>query len=862
MASPWPYRQMGSQPRLPFPGHQATSPCAPERAASSPDFLPVKDFSLEKASNDDVSRHLSSLLSFYPGLLEEYVVENVRSENISRWLTKRKNKEQCRELSKSSCVDSEMFWDTEQPDGEQPLNTEFIKKVEGGNFLRPLFSLSSALCQITHSSGFNLYGVGGIGKTLVMYNPEIPQWDSSQTGQRSFLISKKTTVSGHVALTKKPICIEDVHMDPRFPKKMGTDDCSADGIAVLCLPVILPNNDLIAVVEFYRSWHNGCYIQNDLQIVQSILEWSALAIHKSAVCSSLKQQTEMNDFLLDVSRTYLDDITHIDNIIEHIMRFAKTLVSADRCTLFLYDSNNEELYSDLFDNGDEVDGKSVFEKRNEIRFHVSKGIAGYVASTKTVVNIQDAYADSRFNREVDKVTGYTTNNILCLPIMSESEVYGVVQMINKRTGGSFTKLDEDNFTMFAIFCALALRYSRIHAKLESEHNSHLVVSEQFRNSMKAPETEATELIVQITKGSLPDIPVEFERFQFSVASYDIELPGFFIHIVNDLSSPDFAIPAEDLARFTLAIRKNYRNKPYHNWKHAVTVAHCMYCILKRTGGIFSKLEMVGLVVACIAHDVDHRAFSNQYLQKIEHPLAALYPTSTMEQHHYQMLLTILNQEGHQIFSRMDQKSYDFLLGLMMDAILATDLALFFSNQRVLNDLLSNDEFDIKNHTHRHSLTSMMMTACDLCSNAKSWEVTKATVYDLYEEFWAEGDLRKKHGFSYLPMMDRDLQYDIPEGQVGFSTNVTLRCYETLVQALPECEDLLNLCNANLELWKKEAEIVKEQIRIAKEEADRTSQAQSLNNGGKSGLGVTLRGGMWVIEQSRLESEDEKSSNNI
>ena len=50
------------------------------------------------------------------------------------------------------------------------------------------------------------------------------------------------------------------------------------------------------------------------------------------------------------------------------------------------------------------------------RFPISKGIAGYVASTAEVLNISDPYRDTRFNREVDVKTGYITKSILCVPV--------------------------------------------------------------------------------------------------------------------------------------------------------------------------------------------------------------------------------------------------------------------------------------------------------------------------------------------------------------------------------------------------------------------------------------------------------------
>lgn len=64
-----------------------------------------------------------------------------------------------------------------------------------------------------------------------------------------------------------------------------------------------------------------------------------------------------------------------------------------------------------------------------------------------------------------------------------------------------------------------------------------------------------------------------------------------------------------------------------------------YILLFMLVSIF--LQRKGLLVACLCHDLDHRGYSNSYLQKFDHPLAALYSTSTMEQHHFSQTVSIL-----------------------------------------------------------------------------------------------------------------------------------------------------------------------------------------------------------------------------
>lgn len=52
-------------------------------------------------------------------------------------------------------------------------------------------------------------------------------------------------------------------------------------------------------------------------------------------------------------------------------------MNADRCALFQVDHKNQELYSDLFDIGEEKEGKPVFKKTKEIRYSAQeRGVAG------------------------------------------------------------------------------------------------------------------------------------------------------------------------------------------------------------------------------------------------------------------------------------------------------------------------------------------------------------------------------------------------------------------------------------------------------------------------------------------------------
>lgn len=147
-------------------------------------------------------------------------------------------------------------------------------------------------------------------------------------------------------------------------------------------------------------------------------------------------------------RSIFQDMVSMDTLVIKVIDFAQHLVQADRASLFLLDSKTNELYARIFDFGysesDETGNQIKKPQGRDVRFPVGIGIAGYVAKTGQLLNISDAYADPRFNRSVDQITGYKTKSILCMPIfLSPGIVIGVVQMVNKKTG-TFTKVKSIN----------------------------------------------------------------------------------------------------------------------------------------------------------------------------------------------------------------------------------------------------------------------------------------------------------------------------------------------------------------------------------------------------------------------------------
>lgn len=126
--------------------------------------------------------------------------------------------------------------------------------------------------------------------------------------------------------------------------------------------------------------------------------------------------------VLDISRAMV--ATHeLDDLLPLIIRDSLELLDAERATLFLYDPERNELVA------------RIATGMKELRVPADKGFCGETVRTGQTLVIPDAYADPRFNPQVDKDTGFRTRNIMSVPLKGhEGALVGVLQVLNKREG--------------------------------------------------------------------------------------------------------------------------------------------------------------------------------------------------------------------------------------------------------------------------------------------------------------------------------------------------------------------------------------------------------------------------------------------
>jgi adenylate cyclase len=204
---------------------------------------------------------------------------------------------------------------------------------------------------------------------------------------------------------------------------------------------------------------DGVFTPDDEALLAALGTQVAIAIRNAALLDAQRRETARRALLLDVMRSLSSEL-ELDALLDAIMARTTEAMRADRSTLFLVDAKRRELWSKV------AQGM----ERAEIRFPMHVGIAGHVASTGETLNIPDAYAEPRFNKDVDRLSGYRTRTMLCMPLRNASgAVIGVMQCLNKQDG-VFGAEDEDLLGALCSQAAIALENARLFEEVVAMKN--------------------------------------------------------------------------------------------------------------------------------------------------------------------------------------------------------------------------------------------------------------------------------------------------------------------------------------------------------------------------------------------------------
>jgi phosphoserine phosphatase len=185
--------------------------------------------------------------------------------------------------------------------------------------------------------------------------------------------------------------------------------------------------------------------------------------------------------ILDVTQKLAQPLDLLHMLTE-VVEAGKSVLAADKAALWLYDADLDQL------------AMKVPKLKIPPRIAPGEGLVGECLVRRDIINVPDAYEDSRFMGVLDKATGYKTETVLNVPLLGwEKQPVGVLQLLNKYTG-AFDDSDELVAATLAAQCAVAVQRAQL---MEA-----LLLNERLDEEVSL----AREIQMSTLPTEMPDVP--------------------------------------------------------------------------------------------------------------------------------------------------------------------------------------------------------------------------------------------------------------------------------------------------------------------------------------------------------------------
>ncbi len=136
-------------------------------------------------------------------------------------------------------------------------------------------------------------------------------------------------------------------------------------------------------------------------------------------------------------------------------------MDAEASSIFELDETKDELFIRLA-RGEKKDPVKA------IRLKVGEGIAGWVVKSGQPMVVPDTSKEIRFSTKYDKITGFDTRSLICVPLTLKGKIMGAIQVLNKRSKEPFNNADLEILTIMSNQIAVAMENANLYSRLEKK----------------------------------------------------------------------------------------------------------------------------------------------------------------------------------------------------------------------------------------------------------------------------------------------------------------------------------------------------------------------------------------------------------
>ena len=242
----------------------------------------------------------------------------------------------------------------------------------------------------------------------------------------------------------------------------------------------------IGVLQVMNKKDGSDFTPDDARVLEIFTSQSAIAIDNARI---LQRMEALNQ----VGEAITAHLT-LPEVLERVIQGINELIDVQGVSIWLKEPTTNEVDAQL------SLVASLPSRIDSLRLEPGEGIAGLVAQTGQPLIVHDAQNDPHHSRQVEELTSFATESILCVPLQVRDEISGVIQVVNK-IGGRFNQEDMEILSSVAASVAVAVQNARLFTSEKSRASEMETLVEIAQAVTEAVTEQPKALLERIVRGT-------------------------------------------------------------------------------------------------------------------------------------------------------------------------------------------------------------------------------------------------------------------------------------------------------------------------------------------------------------------------
>ena len=215
-------------------------------------------------------------------------------------------------------------------------------------------------------------------------------------------------------------------------------------------------------------------------------------------------------------------------LLDQIIKLTQVTLNASAASILLFKDNEQELF---FEAASGPVGKIL----KSVKVDAGYSIAGQVVRTGKPLIVNNVKRNRNFHGSIDESTGFTTNSLICVPLIIQQKTIGVLEVINKLDGSDFDESDLQTLVPVATTSAMAIENARLHRTILEAYKNTLTTLVGVIDAKDEYTSGHSQRVMQLTMlaaSTLSLSPEQMDILEYAGILHDIGKVAVDVQILN------------------------------------------------------------------------------------------------------------------------------------------------------------------------------------------------------------------------------------------------------------------------------------------------------------------------------------------